>query len=210
MNCETDFVGRNETFVDLVSKVTNTALEHRKAVVEQNQQVNAWSGSQHLREIIPEHKLRALHMESGNLADLVAKAIGRLGENIKISRAVTMTTELDNVIGSYVHGPFVTSDSGCMLGRYGGVVVLRPQGEACREAASSLSCKMAQHVVGMNPKSIDKSDNVEQATEGGLTEDVLLDQEYLLDSNITVQDLCRKEQVEVVDFVRYECGESSL
>ena len=211
VNCETDFVGRNEAFVDLVSQVTTAALEHRKAVVHQNQQVNAFSGNvlEQLREIIPEHKLRVLPVGAGIIADSVAKTIGKLGENIKISRAVTMTTEVSNVIGSYVHGPFVTSGS-CMLGRYGTIVVLKPSHEGYRDSIQNLSCKLAQHVVGMNPRIIDsKGNESKEFPDESVSDYVLMEQEFLLDSSVMVRDLCNREQVEVVDFVRYECGDKS-
>ena len=126
VNCETDFVARNQLFVDLVSKVTNAAVVKRKKIVDQNQKINTLAGElEHLREVIPEHKLRneLIHNGEGEtVAESVTRTIGKLGENIKINKVVTMTTEVSNVIGSYVHGPFVTSLHGCSLGRYGGMV----------------------------------------------------------------------------------------
>ena len=209
VNCETDFVARNELFVDLVSKVTNAAMMKRKKIVDQNQKINAFAGElEHLREVIPEHKLRneeILNSGGETVAETVARTIGKLGENIKINKVVTMTTEVSNVIGSYVHGPFVTSLGGCSLGRYGGIVALKPkQGDADLNSVLHLANRMAQHVVGMNPKVITQHGS--EAVKDGEVSDVLLEQEYLLDDNVTVKDLLNREGVEVVDFVRYECG----
>lgn len=211
VNCETDFVARNELFVDLVSKVANAAMVKRKKIVDQNQKINALAGElEHLREVIPEHKLRneiICDGEGETVAETVARTIGKLGENIKINKVVTMTTEVSNVIGNYAHGPFVTSLSGCSLGRYGGIVALKPkQGDANLESVLHLANRLAQHVVGMNPRVIseDVSEN-EAAKDGGVT-DVLLEQEYLLDDSVIVKDLLNREGVEVIDFVRYECG----
>lgn len=211
VNCETDFVARNELFVDLVSNIANTAMVKRKKIVDQNQKVNTFAGElEHLREVIPEHKLRNEEIQKSGetVAETVTRTIGKLGENIKISKVVTMTTEVSNVIGSYAHGPFVKYVAGCSLGRYGGLVALRPKsGNTNLDSVQQLANKVAQHVVGMNPKVIAQDGS--SKNEGVLNEetsDVLLEQEYLLDDSLTVIDLLDKEGVEVVDFVRYECG----
>lgn len=211
VNCETDFVARNELFVDLVSKVANAAMVKRKKIVDQNQKINALAGElEHLREVIPEHKLRneiICDGEGETVAETVARTIGKLGENIKINKVVTMTTEVSNVIGNYVHGPFVTSLSGCSLGRYGGIVALKPkQGDANLESVLHLANRLAQHVVGMNPRVISEDVSENEAAKDGEVTDVLLEQEYLLDDSVIVKDLLNREGVEVIDFVRYECG----
>jgi len=40
------------------------------------------------------------------------------------------------------------------------------------------------------------------------TENVLLNQEFLLDPDLTVRDFLLQHGAEVVDFVRFECGEN--
>lgn len=211
VNCETDFVARNELFVDLVSKVANAAMVKRKKIVDQNQKINAFAGElEHLREVIPEHKLKNEQIQNGDgetVADTVARTIGKLGENIKINKAITMTTEASNVIGSYVHGPFVTSLGSCSLGRYGGMVAVKPrQSDADVDSVQRLANRLAQHVVGMNPSVIEEDGSNNEAVKDGEASNVLLEQEYLLDDSIIVKDLLNTEEVEVVDFVRYECG----
>lgn len=59
------------------------------------------------------------------MVEIVVRIIGKLGENIKISKVVIMIIEVSNVIGSYVYGFFVKFVGGCFFGRYGGLVVLR-------------------------------------------------------------------------------------
>ena len=197
--------------MDLVSKVVNAAMVKRKKIVDQNQKINAFGGQlEHLREVVPEHKLRNEEVQNSSgetVGESVARTIGKLGENIKITKAVTMTTEVNNVIGSYVHGPFVTSLEGCFMGRFGGMIALKPKkDEASVDSILNLANKLAQHVVGMNPKVIAEDSSAHEAAEKGDTSDVLLEQEYLLDGSMTVKDLLNREEVEVVDFVRYECG----
>ena len=87
-------------------------------------------------------------------------------------------------------------------------MALRPKDSTTSlNSVKQLANKVAQHVVGMNPKVIaqDGSGKNDSALDGE-TSDVLLEQEYLLDDSLTVKDFLEKEGVEVVDFVRYECG----
>lgn len=195
----------------MVSNIANVAVLKRKKIVDQNQKINAF-GSQleHLREVIPEHKLRNEKIQNSNgetVGDSVTRTIGKLGENIKINKVVTMTTEETNAIGRYVHGSFVTSSEGCFLGRYGGIVVIKPKHDEVNvDSILNLANKLAQHVVGMNPAVISEQDRENKEAELGDSSNVLLEQDYLLDEKVTVKDLVEKEQVEVVDFVRYECG----
>jgi elongation factor Ts len=209
VNCDTDFVARNDNFIDLVAMVTHSALGHRRAIVEQNRKLNTFGNtSVHLREIILTHDLRDLKTDAGTIDEQVAKTIGKLGENIKLGRAITMTTESDNTLGTYVHGPFVKGINKCLVGKFGAIVALKPlRHDAVNDGRMSvLSNKLAQHIVGMNPKVI-TSDNIMSKCSGSLDEsDVLVDQEYLLDGSVTVGELLEREGVKVVDFVRYECG----
>lgn len=187
--------------------VTHAALGHRKAVVEQNQKLNMFGNtSVHLREVLLTHDLRDLKTKNGTLEELVAKTIGKLGENIKLGRAITMTTESDNVFGKYVHGPFVKNIDNCSVGKFGAIVAVKPlRTDVNNEHISALSSKLAQHIVGMNPKVISES-TTGKSNESLDESDVLVDQEYLLDGSVTVGELLKREGIEVVDFVRYECG----
>ena len=38
----------------------------------------------------------------------------------------------------------------------------------------------------------------------------MLKQEYLLDPTMTVGDLVRQENLEIIDFARFECGEAAV
>lgn len=210
MNCETDFVARNENFVDLVTMVTQSALEHRKAVIKQNHEVNMFGTYlTHLREVLLTHDLKNLQTPKGTVDELVAMTIGKLGENIKIQRAITMTTEETNMIGSYVHGSLAKPFEGLSLGKFGAVVVVKPLKENINGDKLSTLCRdLAKHVVGMNPKVISSSEL--QGGTGHDNEDsvVLLEQNYLMDNSKTVRELLDMEGVNVVDFVRYQFGEN--
>lgn len=65
---------------------------------------------------------------------------------------------------------------------------------------------LCQHVVGMAPKTIGNADD--EPAPNKEDETALVHQEYLLDDTLTVKELLDLNQVEVVAFKRFECGET--
>lgn len=120
------------------------------------------------------------------------------------------------------------------MGKYGALLTLREvrteaQPELLLDETTQLIC---QHIVGMNPKVIgergeeltekpsdldnesestrnpDDSDGEEMPKEKvKVEENRLIYQEYLLDNSITMGEFMDNNCVDVLDFVRYECGE---
>ena len=82
VNCETDFVARNENFVELVNKVGNIALE---------------SGAKTVEEL--------LAVVSGDVTvdEIMKEAIGRIKENLLIGNLSVIELGANDVVGSYVH-----------------------------------------------------------------------------------------------------------
>eukprot|EP00795_Rhopilema_esculentum_P011615 gene11615-21853_t len=200
VNCETDFVSRNEVFRNLTMDIVKGALYFKQRVLQQNALINSLAGEDnaHLREIIPPHELDQVQIENGLLKDSIVSVISQLGENIVINRAVTISTSKTNLIGIYAHGNNSGHIDGVHFGKYLGLVVLHNNGDP---KITSLATGLAQHVVGMRPQYIDKEVNDNEA------ELVLLNQEYLLDGDITVRNLLEKFNTRVIDFLRYQCGE---
>jgi len=87
LNCETDFVARNEEF----QKLADTVLEH---ILSSEENANReGEGSDILPQTLPEGK---------TVEELIKEAIARIGENIRLSRYCRYDTEA--YIHSYVHG----------------------------------------------------------------------------------------------------------
>lgn len=202
VNCETDFVARNEVFKNLVAQAAASALKFKQKVIKQNQLVNSLSFDDiaHLREIIPTHDLEDIKLDEECLKDSIISVINQLGENIVLNRAVTIATSKHHVIGAYAHGNTSGSVEGCLYGKYASLVVLGTEVQLQDGGIKSLAAGIAQHVVGMRPEAIDKNPNDKDA------DMALLNQEYLLDDNVSVRTLLQKHQAKVVDFVNYQCG----
>ena len=70
-----------------------------------------------------------------------------------------------------------------------------------------LGRRLCQHVVGMDPRSVGSArDDVAPGDPAAETR--LIFQEYLLDTTLTVDDVLQQCGASVLDFVRFECGQS--
>ncbi len=82
VNCETDFVSRNDVFGDYVKKITAAALEKDYADVE---------------------AFKAATVDGVSIEDILTEAIQTIGENIQVSRVIRRSVE-NGAISNYIHG----------------------------------------------------------------------------------------------------------
>ena len=224
MNCETDFVARNQNFLQYVSEATRAAADHLKHVPPSDPR-------QHLK---PED-LASFRGPGGNsLGDMTAEKIGLLGEKINLTRGYHMRLGKEEgkegFISSYVYNGSYVSDVG--MGRYGCLVHLinkpQPVTWSIEDSASngsktdldddenedkanfssntdknmaplssaSLGDQLAQHIVGCNPCLI-----------GGGGEEDLLTQRFLFDGSVPVGEWLRSHGLSVGGFVRFGVGD---
>lgn len=79
LNCETDFVAKNDDFVKLTTSLLDLAVEKNPASLE---------------------AFMALPMGNGTVADIITDNIGRIGEKLELSRYETV--DADTVV-AYIH-----------------------------------------------------------------------------------------------------------
>ncbi|XP_071101157.1 elongation factor Ts, mitochondrial-like [Haliotis cracherodii] len=218
VNCETDFVARNEKFVKLVSSL---ALACQKHFLSQPDRKVSMDGT----------ALRDLQAGEGQtLADVVALEVGSVGENMSLRRAVHLRAAENNFLSSYVHvsGPDINTNSECKLGKFGSLLELQDlpvESEDTHDSSSSSdsdsdssseeeeapltreeACRqLGQHVVGMNPRRIGKEED--EPSKSKDEEDKLIFQEFLMNPSLSVKDMLKKNHLAVKEFVRFECGE---
>lgn len=123
---------------------------------------------------------------------------GGLGENLSVKRAVTVAAPADSHIGLYVHGG-VGGKTEVAMGRYAALVVFEGG-----EEEELLGRQLGQHVVGEAPRTLGHMDDLP----AGESEHRLLAQTFLLDPSRTVAQFLRGQQARVLDFVRFQCGET--
>ena len=129
VNSETDFVARNDTFQNFVAKVAETALEVGGDV---------------------EALKAAKFPGSGNaVADELTTMIAKIGENMNLRRAATVTVG-DGVVCSYVHNQTAPG-----LGKIGVLVGLESKGDKAKLEA--LGRQLAMHVAAAQPQAVDRA-----------------------------------------------------
>ena len=81
VNCETDFVSKNQDFINFLEAVAKLALENNVSDVE---------------------ALKSMELEGKSVADTVTGLIATIGENLNLRRVATFKTEKGTVAG-YTH-----------------------------------------------------------------------------------------------------------
>jgi len=125
VNCETDFVARNEQFQGFVGAVTKLAL-----------------GATDIEAV----KTQKLPGEGHTVAEKLTQLVATIGENMQLRRTARLTVS-DGIVVSYVHNAIVPG-----LGKIGVLVGLESSGDKGKLAA--LGKQLAMHVAHSNPQAM--------------------------------------------------------
>ncbi len=127
VNSETDFVARNDLFQGLVKMIADAALDAGADV----------------------GKILAARAGSITIADAIADTIAKVGENMTLRRAATLSVG-KGTVASYVHSSVADG-----LGRIGVIVALESAGKP--DELKAFGRSVAMHVASANPQAIDPS-----------------------------------------------------
>lgn len=125
VNCETDFVARNEQFQGFVGAVTKLAL-----------------GASDVEAL----KGQKLPGDNHTVAEKLTQLVATIGENMQLRRTARLSVS-DGVVVSYVHNAIVPG-----LGKIGVLVGLESKGDKGKLAA--LGKQLAMHVAHSNPQAM--------------------------------------------------------
>jgi len=195
LNCETDFVAREQDFRNFAADLARLTLAGRAVDVE---------------------ALLAAELAAGESVDARRRAlVAKIGENISVRRCVLL--ESSGVLGAYVHG----SRIGALVAVEGGSATLAHD-LAMQVAASNpryvSSAQVPPEVVakereiltqqasqeGKSPEILAKM--IEGRLRKGLNEIVLLGQPFVKDPEQSVEKLLKAAGATVLGFERYEVG----
>lgn len=205
VGCETDFVGKNDQFRELVADLARNA---------------ALFGSDDIEALMA---AKTLNDDQKTVAELVADGISTLKENIVVKRIALLAAQ-NGVIGSYVH-----SD-----GRKGALVVAEGASTeeakvAAREVAMQAVALRAPYLsrttvpaeVIESEKAIYRAQAAEEGkpeamqdkiAEGRLNkyykENTLVEQAFIKDDKQSVQQIAKAVGVTIDNFIRFEVGQS--
>ena len=202
VNCETDFVAKTDDFKALVNNVAKLVVEKNPADVDE---------------------LMALDCGDGTVAEMVNRAVAKIGEKITIRRFARMEGQL---VDTYIH-----------LGGKIGVIVAAKTADA--EKARSAVHDVAMHIAAakpgvlhrdeVDPADLDKereilraqalndpkpkpANIIEKMVEGRIAkyykEVCLLEQPFVKNPDQSIEQMLKEHgDVELVAFVRFEMGE---
>ncbi|MFL2655440.1 MAG: translation elongation factor Ts [Alphaproteobacteria bacterium] len=214
INSETDFVARNDIFQQFVNEVTVTA--------------HALGGNFNLLNSAK------YGTSSQSVEEETVNIVATIGENISIRRCESLEVT-KGLISGYMHNAIVEN-----MGKIGVLVAL--QSEAPIEKLSSIGKNLAMHICSADPQSLDidsldadvigrerqilteqakesgkNPDIIDKMVEGRLRkfyeESVLLEQVYVLDTDVKVREaieIAAKEigsDINVTGYIRYKIGE---
>jgi elongation factor Ts len=198
VNSETDFVGKNAEFQEMVSGIARAALG-----------------------VSDVEALKAADMGGKSVADVVTDKIAKIGENMSLRRMASI--EGDQVV-SYVHNAAAPG-----MGKIGVLVALSGGDEAFGK-------QVAMHIAATNPAALNEDDldpavvekekavQMDIARESGKPEQViekmivgrmnkfvaestLLNQQFVINPDLTVGGAAKEVGAIVTGFVRLEVGE---
>tara|TARA_R110002020_G_scaffold37872_4_gene114226 strand:+ start:979 stop:1836 length:858 start_codon:yes stop_codon:yes gene_type:complete len=198
VNSETDFVGKNAEFQEMVSSIGQAALG-----------VNDIDA------------LKEAEIDGKKVADVVTDKIAKIGENMSLRRMAVVEGE---TVVTYVHNAAAPS-----MGKIGVLVALKGGDE-------TFGRQVAMHIAAVNPAALnedsldpavvekEKQVQMDIARESGKPEQViekmivgrmkkymaevtLLNQQFVVNPDLTVGDAAKEAGVEITGFVRLEVGE---
>ena len=202
VNCETDFVAKTDDFKALVNSVAKLVVEKNPADVDE---------------------LMALDCGDGTVAEMVNRAVAKIGEKITIRRFARMEGQL---VDTYIH----------LGGKIGVIVAAKTtDAEKARPAVHDVAMHIAAAKPGVlhrdevDPADLDKereilraqalndpkpkpANIIEKMVEGRIAkyykEVCLLEQPFVKNPDQSIEQMLKEHgDVELVAFVRFEMGE---
>ena len=182
INAETDFVARNETFQDVVTKVAAVVLS---------------TGAD-----IEAIKAAAYPNTGRNVDEEITHQIATIGENMLLRRVASLSIDT-GVLASYLHGSLAPS-----LGKIGVLVALESEGDPSK--LQELGKQLAMHIAATKPMAISRDDLdasvverersvlSEQARESGKPEEII---EKMVEGRLRkfFEEVCLIDQTFVID-----------
>ncbi len=197
INCETDFVGKDESFAAFASEVAQAALAGRSADLQ---------------------TLNSLKLASGETVDERRRAlVAKLGENMAVRRLRRIESPTGRIV-SYLHG----SRIGVLVAVEGGdeqlakdvamhIAASNPGYLSAGEIPPDVRARERAILLAQAEGSGKPREIIEKMVEGRLNkflaENTLLGQPFVRDPEQTVEKLLKGKQARVTAFVRFEVGE---
>lgn len=201
VNSETDFVAKNEQFLELLDTIEKALLAAKPASNEAALEVQT---------------------EQGTINDLIVNATATIGEKISFRRVAVVEKADDEVFGAYMHMggtisalTVVKGDAAVAKNMAMQVASMNPiyatEADIPADAVEHEQ-QLQMQMMKEDPKMAGKPEKVlENILKGKVKkhfkDQCLADQEFFLDTKKTVTQYLKEEKSEIKSFVRYQVGE---
>ncbi|KAL5972315.1 hypothetical protein ACLOJK_041568 [Asimina triloba] len=149
LNCETDFVARNEIFQHLALSLARMALSVESSAVQGS------TGSPLVIESLEDMLISLAHPKlSGErtVQSAITEVAAMVGENVKLRRGFSLSISSAGVVSTYVH-----SSPRPDLGRIAGILTLEVEDDKVPlEAIRQVGSQLAMHIVAAKPLFLSK------------------------------------------------------
>lgn len=196
VNCETDFVGKNDDFIGFAATAAQTALDHAPADVD---------------------ALAEIEVDGESLDAKRRALVATLGENITIRRFRRIEAG-EGKLDVYLHGARI----GSAVAVNGGEDTLAR--DLAMHVAATAPAHLSAEQVPQERRDSEKELLMAQARDSGKPEEIiekmvegrlrkylaeitLMGQPFVKDPDVTVEQLCKQQNATVIDYARIEVGE---
>jgi elongation factor Ts len=195
LNCETDFVARDASFLAMGEQIVNAAFANKESDVE---------------------NLKNTQIEGGTVEEVRSTLVAKIGENMNVRRV--FTAEGGDIAAAYVHGGRI----GVLVLLTGGseelgkdiamhVAASTPQFVKPEDVAADVIAKEREIQIDIAMQSGKPKEIAEKMVEGRMKkftgEISLTGQPFVKDPSKTVGELLQEAGADVITFVRFEVGE---
>jgi len=195
VNCETDFVAKDNSFMNFAEAVARNALAERPADVEALMQTS---------------------IDGATVEEARQALVSKIGENIQVRRFVRSSS--DGSLGAYIHGGRI----GVLVDLSGGdeelardlamhVAAMNPEFVSADDVPADVMAREKDILIAQAEGSGKPPEIIEKMVEGRLRKHLagitLLGQPFVKDSDLTVEKLLKQSGARVNGFSRLAVGE---
>ncbi|MBN0970536.1 translation elongation factor Ts [Mycoplasma phocoeninasale] len=199
LNCETDFVAKNEMFIELADKITNALLKEK------------FESAEDLKDL----KIDGLTIEE-HCNELTAK----IGEKVAFRRATRFEAKDGEVVAGYTHANNKVASI---------LIAKGSNQEALRQLAMHVAALNPAHIfesclpkgeltmihkkIDSDPKLLNKPEKIQNSMKAGMLrkemveKGVLVFQPFVMDESKTVAQFLEDSKLELIYSKRFEVGE---
>ena len=197
INCETDFVAKDESFLEFVKKISDISLQNFDGNIE--------------------NFLNSQHPSGKTVEEVRLELVSKVGENVKIRRIQKIDAN-NSYIGYYMHGSKIgvavllknentdLAKDICMHIAAMKPIALNASDISQKDLNKEREIYLAQAKESGKPEDIIKK-MVDGKIKKYISEVTLIDQKFVKDSEVTVGKLLEKNNNEILSFYRLEVGE---